>query len=478
MIYPRKNILTNALLSLCLILLSVQSFGMSYRTPTHQRSMPTLVLQAVTPPILLSHITFNGMGSFQPEDSPVKLAQNPAHGGNGAANMQEDLSFVQKAWNFYQQRLLREKILIAIVVYLLISILALFVAILINRQLQTKKRKKTRELKNEYQEQLAAFLFDDTVERIEFTGINIPQNRQIFIDELRVLHSNLYGETAEKLRDLYFNLELHKDSLRKVYHRSWHQMAKGFREVAQMDVKDANDHIRSFVNAKNPIIRVEAQVAMVKLSEDNPLSFLDELTYELSEWEQINIYDTLTYHQMNIDSFESWLDNPNPSVVQFALRMIGLFKHMHSAPRVQQLLTHKDARIRLAAVQALKPLEVAEYIPDLKELFRRETHDLMVILNEQREENKRDIRSLDDLLPRKIRFAIVECMEPIASAQEIPFLSEVASEHENSFKIRILAIRIMAALHPEGDAELERLLAQADQILSTMIINVKQNLES
>ncbi len=390
----------------------------------------------------------------------------------------------QRIRTIYLESPLKVKVLLVILVYLLISLFVLFLVIIINRQIKTIRRKRERILKQEYQEQLADFLFNDEVETIEFRGINTRKNRQIFIDELRFLHSNLYGETASKLRDLYFNLELHNDSLRKVYHKRWHTKSKGFQEVAQMDVKDANDYIAGFANSKNSIIRVEAQVAMVKLSDEEPLAFLNELTWELSDWEMINIYDTLIYHQINIDSFEAWLDSENYSVVVFALRMIMLFKHVQTIPRVKQLLFHEQPEIRLAATKALKPMDSAEYIPELKQLYRDESYRLQEILREF-EENEKDkkpglieARSLEDILPREIRYEIIESLTTIASADEIPFMAEVARDSHNSVKIRMLALHIIASLGQEGNHKLDELSEDADTTLNNMIINVKQNPES
>jgi len=449
--------------------------------------------------ILLIQITFNvnrSSAKVLPIFSEQAVIQFVSVGGGNtlfllndesetlaAAGTQVSQSVWQRIRTIYLEAPLKVKVLMVILAYLLISLFVLFLVIIINRQVKTIRRKKGRILKQEYQEQLADFLFNDEIEYIEFQGINTRKNRQMFIDELRFLHSNLYGETASKLRDLYFELELHKDSLRKVYHRRWYTKSKGFREVAQMDVKDANDYIAGFTNSKNPIIRVEAQVAMVKLSDENPLSFLDDLTYVLSDWEMINIYDTLVYHQINIDSFEPWLESENHSVVVFALRMIMLFKHVQAIPRVKQLLFHEQPEIRLAATKALKPMESAEYIPELKQLYRDETYRLQEILRDF-EENEKDskpgiieARSLDDILPRRIRYEIVESLKPIVSADEVPFLTEVARDPDNSFRIRMLALQTMSLLGQGGNYQLDELLKDDDTTLNNMIINVKQNPE-
>lgn len=397
----------------------------------------------------------------------------------------QENSSLSTVWNgilqYFQDNILKAKILLVILTYLLISIFILFFAIIINRYHQTRRRSRFSELKNEYQSQLASFLFDDEIEHFEFHGIHNANNRQIFIDELRDLHSNLHGETADKLRDLYFNLGLHKDSLKKVNKRNWYTKAKGFRELAQMDVKDANDKIVRYVNSKNPILRVDAQVAMVKLAEDNPLSFLDELNYELSYWEQINIYDTLVYHQINIDSFEPWLNNVNSSVVTFAVRMIGLFKHVQSAAQVRELLRDESPEVRLAAVQTLGSLEMNIYSEDMKSLFYRESELLRIIIQQAEEDgemNGSEVLTLDDIYPRKIRYAVVEAMRAIVSKEDIPFFTEVINDYVNSHKLRLLAIDILASLNPDGEEALNEILMQADEELKNMIINVKENQES
>jgi hypothetical protein len=417
---------------------------------------------------------------FPGKNYQLALSQSPS-GNNNNVEIKENIW--QRARSIYRDAPLKVKALLVILVYLLLSLMVLFVVILINRQLKTKKRRKIKELKQEYQEQLADFLFNDQVDTIEFKGINNKLNRQIFIDELRFLHSNLYGETASKLRDMYFNLELHKDSLRKVYSKRWYLKSKGFKEVAQLDVKDANDYISEFVNDKNPIIRVEAQVSLVKLSDEDPLGFLDSLKYTLSDWEMINIYDTLIYHQIKIDSFEPWLENQNYSVVVFALRMIMLFKHIDAMPKVRQLLFHEHPEIRLAAIKALKPMESEEYIPDLIQLFRDETFRLSEIIKQYREDEKnkkipqKKVRNLDDLLPRKIRYEIVDALGNVVSENELSFLSYVAKDPDNSFAIRMLALKTIFSVQPRGNETLDELMKEEDITLTSIITNVKQTSE-
>lgn len=225
---------------------------------------------------------------------------------------------------------------------------------------------------------------------------------------------------------------------------------------------------------------MESQVAMVKLAEDNPLSFLNDLTSVLSYWEQVNIHNTLLYHQINIDSFDEWLNSSNASVVVFALRMISLFKHTHSAGQVRELLFNDNAGVSLEAVKTMHALELPDHVKDLKTLYESETLNLDAIVKEQRKSNTdRDIEGLDDLMPRRIRYEIVKAIGPVASQNDISFLEKVAQDFNNTFKLRILAIQILMSVKPHGEQRLNQILeGNNDELIKKMIINVKQNQES
>lgn len=322
------------------------------------------------------------------------------------------------------------------------------------------------------------YLFDEEAGQFEFNDIHDPAYRQIFIDVIHDLHANFHGETAEKLRNLYFNLELHKDSLSKIKNRNWHIKGKGFRELAQMDVKEATPLIQKFINVKNPILRIDAQVAMVKLSGQNPLDFLEKINYELSYWEQINIYNTLVYHQINVDSFEPLLSNPNSSVVAFAVRMIGLFKHVQSADKVKQLLNDDCPDVRLAAVKTIGAFENPIYTDALKALFLKETKIISVMKTDKEKPKKANchqLLTLDDLAHRKIRHAILEVMHAIASTEDIPFLKAIVLDAKNSIRIRTNALSILNTIPTEGKAILDKLRANEDEQLIRIINVITEN---
>ena len=121
---------------------------------------------------------------------------------------------------------------------------------------------------------LMNYLFDEEHQELAFLELNEVAdnriNRQVLIDQMIDLSVNLKGEIKEDIQKLYLRLGLKQDSLEKAYSRKWHQNVKGFKELAFMNIPDANEQIIKSLNASNEILRMEAQIAMVRLSEGTP----------------------------------------------------------------------------------------------------------------------------------------------------------------------------------------------------------------
>jgi hypothetical protein len=423
--------------------------------------------------LLVSMLSFEASGANAPEaivnasPSSVEISESPTppYGSSNPFLKPTELS-ANGTWewfvNRYRQASLKVKILLVIVIYLIISLTLLFLFIIINRTIKSRERRQAKEIKEIYQDELTGFLFGEDNQTFEFTGINHNVNREIFIDELISLHNNLYGEAANRLRDLYFNLELYKDSLQKVSSGKWNVKAKGFRELAQMDVKDANRHIAKFINSKNKILRMESQVALVKLNEEDPLGYLDELKYKLTEWEQINILNSLSYHQINIESFDRWMDSSNDSVVIFVTKLAGLYKQLQSWPRVLELLNHKNPEVRRAAVKTLDMFEVSENASLLKEVY----------FKDQPVEEKEDDVFYNLHLDRN-RLAVIEAMGTIATPDDLPFFEQVLRIEKN-FDILKKTTAIVHDLDPGGPELLNRVMTGSTDDLKKIIENAKQ----
>ena len=198
--------------------------------------------------------------------------------------------------------------------------------------------------------------------------------RQVLIDQMIDLAVNLKGDEEKKLLKLYKQLGLDKDSVKRAYDYRWHKKIKGFRELAFMNIKDANDAIYKALNSSNEILRMEAQIALVNLSDDNTFEFLNFLSRPFSLWEQITLHELIVQHNLKVPSFNRWLSSPNDTVVMFALRMIREFRQKDAEDDLRKILNHNSTEVRHLAVQVAGALEMRSTLEPMKKMYKNEEY--------------------------------------------------------------------------------------------------------
>ena len=280
--------------------------------------------------------------------------------------------------NFYtnQQSLLYRSLIIVIVISIICQFIAL-IWILINRNKIHRRQIKTDKLMGMYQTLLVDYLFSDEDEDKfrEIRKIAISEfNKDILINQMIDLSVNLSGETKEKLRKLYLKLHLEQESIAKAYNYKWHIQIKGFKEMAFMNIKEANGKIKRALKSRNDILRIEAQLALVRLNEDDPFKFLDDLKKPFTLWEQLNVHELIIDHNLPIPNFSRWTNSPNKSVAIFALRMINVFKQNYAGQAVIDCLEHSDDEIRHTAIKVCGEIQLKEALPHLKQMYKNENY--------------------------------------------------------------------------------------------------------
>jgi HEAT repeat protein len=227
-----------------------------------------------------------------------------------------------------------------------------------------------------YQRLILDFLFGNAGPD-EFRQIaSNKYRRQVLIDQMIDVSTNLKGEESAKLLSLYKILGLDRDSVEKAYDYRWHKKIKGFRELAFMNITEANDAIYRALNSSNEILRMEAQIALVILSDKDPFEFLSHLVRPFSLWEQITLHDLIIQHSITPPSFKRWLTSPNPTVVMFALRMIREFRQKDAEQEVCNTLLYRDSAVRELAVQVAGDLEMHSALGIMKQMYKNQEYNV------------------------------------------------------------------------------------------------------
>ena len=235
--------------------------------------------------------------------------------------------FIQWLLNFRSQH-----IIWAVVVNLLFIIFLTIAFILFSRTYGQWITKKRRFLRDQCQAELAEYLFNEQIDNIpeRLRLIKKRSRRQILIDEIIRLKTDLSGEVLEMLNHLYRNLDLTRDSFSKLKALRWDIKARGFKELSVMEITEAMPKIEKYSIHRNSTLRAEAFLALVKLKKDDPFYFLDSEKIVLTRWDQLNLHAAIHNSGIEVPEFKRWLNSTNVSVILFSLKMISVFKDRKS----------------------------------------------------------------------------------------------------------------------------------------------------
>jgi hypothetical protein len=272
------------------------------------------------------------------------------------------------------------RILLAITLIFLMIILILLAVILGSRIYKTGRVISREQIRKKYQQVFRELLFEDNItgpgikDAFDEADLKNRFHREVIREEIIHLHENFTGETAERLEEIYMRLNFHFDSISKLKKKKWYIVAKGMRELALMNIRQALPDVRQYLNDKNEILRMESRVAIMKLSETDPLEFLTYEKAPLTGWDTANIYSMLSkMPEKMIPDFSKWLDSSNRDVVLFCIQMIGAFRQQESVNKLLELLKSDDERIRIAVIKALRLLNVVAGEKPILEIYPKET---------------------------------------------------------------------------------------------------------
>lgn len=338
-------------------------------------------------------------------------------------------------------------VLYVVIIYSIITLIILTVFILMNRSRMKKEEELINELNIQYQQLLIDYLFEEENKESIFRNISRSASsqfrRQVLINQIIELSANMQGKAKEDLRKLFLDLGLMRDSLRKATHKKWHQKVKGFRELAYMNIRTANDHILECLNSPNQILRMEAQIALVRLSDDNPYEFLSFLEKPLARWEQITLHELVIQHNLNVPLFGKWFESENLSIVKFSLQMVSWFKQKEAVEDVVKLLSHENEDVRAQAIRTCGDLGMDLVLGELKNRYSLEGI-----------ENRKDI---------------LETFGKIPNPEYLDFLNEIL-DTEDDVQLQILATKAMENMDEPGIARLIKLMKSKSEYKNYQII--------
>jgi hypothetical protein len=356
----------------------------------------------------------------------------------------------EKILYYYDRSNYLFRIILFLNLFFIMSVLVLSVVLFIRRLRDGYIEFIRNRCQNGYRDFITGWIYDEQADSIPDPLMRELKNRicrEVFTSNLLSLHSNLTGESAEKLVRLFNMAGLKKYSIMKVHNSLWHVKANGFREIAQMKIHEGNGLIYDYLDSGNEILRIEAQSAWIQLNPDDPLNFYNDSNAQITEWGQLNLLRALKKGG-TIPNFGRWLKSESRSVAVFALKMSGIFKQLDNVDLVAQRLDDTDPEIRHEAICVLGKMAMPSTVYKLQQLLKNEE-----LLN---------------------KTEIVRSLILISDPSNAPVFEEILL-NETDIQLRILAAKGLILLNDIGSDRLDSLYTDADTRLKEIIIHAKDN---
>lgn len=260
-------------------------------------------------------------------------------------------------------------------------------------------------------------------------------NKKYLRDHIVLLHKNFAGSAADVLRNLYIDLKLDKEAIRELNSPDWGTQANAIKELAQLNILEAKKKIKSRTFHENQILRLEAQVAIIAMEEDDPFSFLGKDKNHLTEWHQINLSKIIdSIDREKLPQFSRWFNSKNESIVEFCIKMTLQYDQFESTPELIELLNHQSQNIVGEAARTLGEFAATEAQPMMMKVYRNASIPTK----------------------RKILTALGKC----GTQELIPFLQQQLVQNEIS-----IAVEAGKALRLLGDEGIQVLKDQTHSML-------------
>ncbi|MCQ4035292.1 HEAT repeat domain-containing protein [Kaistella montana] len=337
-------------------------------------------------------------------------------------------------------------------VVLLVIVIILIIAVLIYSFSQYRSLKNLSEWSRLIDEKVSEAIVygkEEETDSEEFLKVSHGSAfRELFLEKLVSTEKKFSGIAQEEIKDLFETYNLSKEAYSKLSQKKPHLIAGGIQELTAMKVDAALPKIESFLKHPSTMVYQESQYAMLAFKGFKGLSFLNNISHDISDWQQLRLLISLTsIPEEDQVEINNWLQSSNNSVVIFALSLLRKFQMLSFYPAVWDLLQHSDVEVRVNAVRTLLSLENEKTISALAEVFPDQ--------------------------PLEAQYEILKKMEVSNDQGSVGFLKTQLLEHPNT-GIRIHAAEALFAL---GHQEYLNLFIQDPTASEELIHIIKHALQ-
>ncbi len=340
--------------------------------------------------------------------------------------------------NFFTEHLLLN------VIYLFCSLIIFLISfILLYLLIQSLRAKRKSFLQNELnhfigeiaicesQQELDEVFFQPGAQKILSIFNKTSFDRNLLIAELAETCKKFRGSTMDNIHWLFNKLELQVEVSKNLNSQKWHTKAKAIQQMAYLQQQNNIKDIFPFTNHENTLLRMEAQIAIVKLTGFEGLQFLNEVSYPISEWQQLRLIQELSGHKIGeFENLHLWLASENETVIHFSLRLVEIYRLYQYYCAVTKCLSHSSPAICKRAIETLSHIS------------NENTAELLI--NHFPNYNKAS------------QLEILKILEADGNENQVDFLIAQLEHPDDSFKMA--AANAISTIRGSGTASIEELI--------------------
>lgn len=273
---------------------------------------------------------------------------------------------INEVVNYFRYSILKEQLLLKIIVlfsFLIIVLISFILYYLLRRAKRGRGKIFLQKMFNDFIGQIAICEsreeLNETFAQADSQKI-IDQfqkhkfEKDLLISELAKTSKKFRGLTLENIQWLFEKMQLKNELLHNLNSKEWHTKAKAVQQLAWLKQDWSIKEISRLINHENHLLRMEAQIAIVKLTGFEGLGFLNSVNHPISEWQQLRLIQELSGQAMeDLDHIRGWLQSENESVIHFGLRLIEIYRQHKYYEDVKICLIHSSEEICKTAVATL-----------------------------------------------------------------------------------------------------------------------------
>ncbi|MFV8367962.1 HEAT repeat domain-containing protein [Flavobacterium sp. LB2R40] len=267
--------------------------------------------------------------------------------------------------------------------------------------------------------------------------------KEMIINDMIRFKQSLKGKASDQINIFYQALHLDKYSAGLIRDFRSFYKCEGFYHFQALDYKKGSAFIKPYLKHPNNVIRSNANMAYILLSENHMESFT-ELSSAISHLNMIKIMDILHDKKIPLPkNIDQWIETNNASVTKLGLKIMTFHNYRHKAKEIITFIQSDDDSLKKEAIMAIKELFLTEAKDELIHLF--------------------------DNTSSEIRLEILDALKVIGDESIIPFLEKEIQKETN----KDLKLKAVECLNEIDKTQLDFLSAK-DYDTTKMIHHVRE----